>query len=71
MVPKVSYWGFWGLVNIEKWSPNFDSDTQSVIFGTTKMPKITPILWPHSIVHLVLLVLVHLVLVHLVTKYMV
>ena len=38
-VPKVSFWGFWGLVCIEKWSQNFDSDTRSAISGT---PKMTP-----------------------------
>ena len=36
-VPKVSFWGFWGLVCIKKWSQNFDSGTQSAIFGTPKM----------------------------------
>ena len=35
-VPKVSFWGFWGLVCIEKWSQNFDSGTRSAIFGTPK-----------------------------------
>ena len=38
-VPKVSFWGFWGLVCIEKWSQNFDSDTRSAISGTPKMTK--------------------------------
>ena len=40
-VPKVSFWGFWGLVCIEKWSQNFDSDTRSAISGTPKMTKMT------------------------------
>ena len=31
-VPKVSFWGFWGLVCIEKWSPNFDLADRSTIF---------------------------------------
>ena len=38
-VPKVSFWGFWGLVCIEKWSQNFDSGPQNAIFGTPKMGK--------------------------------
>ena len=38
-VPKVTYWGFWGLVCIEKWSQNFDSGPQNAIFGTPKMGK--------------------------------
>ena len=33
------FWGFWGLVCIEKWSQNFDSDTRSAISGTPKMTK--------------------------------
>ena len=37
LVPEVSFWGFWGLVYIEKWSSNFDSGTRSAIFGTLKM----------------------------------
>ena len=37
LVPEVAFWGFWGLVCIEKWSQNFDSGTQNAIFGTTKM----------------------------------
>ena len=37
MVPEVAFWGFWGLVCIEKWSQNFDSGTRSAIFGTPKM----------------------------------
>ena len=40
LVPKVSFWGFYGLVCIEKWSYNFDSGTRSAIFGTPKMTKI-------------------------------
>ena len=44
-VPKVSLWGFWGLVCIEKWSWNFDLGTRSAIFGTPKMAKTTPF-WP-------------------------
>ena len=44
-VPKVSYWGFGGLVCIENWSQNFDLDTQSTISGTPKMSKMTPF-WP-------------------------
>ena len=43
LVPEVAFWGFWGLVCIEKWSQNFDSGTRSAIFGTLKMTK-TPIL---------------------------
>ena len=39
MVPEVSFWGFWGLVCIEKWSQNFDSGIQSAIFDTPKMAK--------------------------------
>ena len=39
MVPKVTFWGFWGLVCIEKWSYNFDSGTRSAISGTPKMAK--------------------------------
>ena len=42
LVPKVSFWGFWGLVCIEKWSQNFDSDTRSAISSTPKMAKMTP-----------------------------
>ena len=38
-VPEVAFWGFWGLACIEKWSRNFDSGTQSAIFGTPKMTK--------------------------------
>ena len=41
-VPEVAFWGFWGLVCIEKWSWNFDSGTRSAIFDTTKMAKMTP-----------------------------
>ena len=41
-VPEVAFWGFWGLVCIEKWSRNFDSGTRSAIFGTPKMAKMTP-----------------------------
>ena len=41
-VPKVSFWGFWGLVCIKKWSQNFDSDTRSAISSTPKMAKTTP-----------------------------
>ena len=37
LVPEVAFWGFWGLVCIEKWSQNFDSGTQNAIFGTPKM----------------------------------
>ena len=37
LVPEVAFWGFWGLVCIEKWSRNFDSGTQNAIFGTPKM----------------------------------
>ena len=36
-VPKMSFWGFWGLVCIEKWSQNFDLDTRSAISCTPKM----------------------------------
>ena len=39
LVPEVAFWGFWGLVCIEKWSRNFDSGTRSAIFGTPKMAK--------------------------------
>ncbi len=39
MVPEVAFWGFWGLVCIEKWSRNFDSGIQSAIFDTLKMAK--------------------------------
>ena len=39
MVPEVDFWGFWGLVSIEKWSQNFDSGIQNAIFGTPKMGK--------------------------------
>ena len=39
LVPEVAFWGFWGLVCIEKWSRNFDSGTQSAIFGTPKIAK--------------------------------
>ena len=31
-VPKVCFWGFWGLFCIEKWSQNFDLGTRSAIF---------------------------------------
>ena len=41
-VPKVSFRGFWGLVCIEKWSQNIDSDTRSAISSTPKMAKMTP-----------------------------
>ena len=34
LVPEVAFWGFWGLVCIEKWSRNFDWGTRSAIFGT-------------------------------------
>ena len=37
MVPEVAFWGFWGLVCIEKWS--FDSGTGNAIFGTPKIAK--------------------------------
>ena len=39
LVPEVSFWGFWGLVCIEKWSQNFDLGTRSAIFGSPKMAK--------------------------------
>ena len=39
LVPEVAFWGFWGLVCIEKWSRNFDSGTRSAIFGTPQTPK--------------------------------
>ena len=39
LVPEVAFWGFWGLVCIEKWSRNFDSGIQSAIFDTLKMAK--------------------------------
>ena len=38
-VPEVAFWGFWGLVCIEKWSYNFDSGTRSTIFDTPKTAK--------------------------------
>ena len=38
-VPKVGFWGFWGLVCIEKWSQNFDSGTRTAIFDTPKNAK--------------------------------
>ena len=38
-VPKVPFWGFWGLVCIEKWSQKFVSGTRSAIFGTPEMAK--------------------------------
>ena len=41
MVPKVSKWGFWGGICIEKWSLNFDSGTRSATFGTPKKAKNT------------------------------
>ena len=37
MVPEVAFWGFWGLVCVEKWFQNFDLDTQSAIFDTHKI----------------------------------
>ena len=33
---KQAFWGFWGLVYIDKWS-YFDSGTQNAIFSTLKM----------------------------------
>ena len=39
LVPEVVFWGFWGLVCIEKWSRNFDSGIRSAIFDTLKMSK--------------------------------
>ena len=39
LVPEVAFWGFWGLVCIEKWSQNFDSGTQNAICGTPKIAK--------------------------------
>ena len=39
LVPEVAFWGFWGLVCIEKWSQNFDLGIQSAIFDTPKMAK--------------------------------
>ena len=39
MVPEVAFWGFWGLICIEKWSQNFDSGLQNASFGTPKMGK--------------------------------
>ena len=39
LVPEVAFWGFWGLVCIEKWSQNFDWGTLSAIFDTPKMAK--------------------------------
>ena len=44
-VPKVAFWGFWGLVCIEKWSQKFVSGTRSAIFGTPEMAKMT-LFWP-------------------------
>ena len=41
-LPKVSFWGLWGLVCIEKWSLNFDCNL-SAIFGTHKMARVTPL----------------------------
>ena len=38
-VPKVCFWGFWGLFCIEKWSQNFDLGNRSAIFGTPKSQK--------------------------------
>ena len=38
-VPKVPNWGFWGLVFIEKWSQNFDSDSRVAISSTPNMAK--------------------------------
>ena len=37
LVPEVAFWGFWGLVCVEKWSQNFDSGTLNAIFGIPKM----------------------------------
>ena len=42
LVSEVAFWGFWGLVCIEKWSRNFDSGIRSAVFGTPKMVKMTP-----------------------------
>ena len=42
LVPKVAFWGYWGLVCIEKWSYNFDSGTRSAISGTPKIAETTP-----------------------------
>ena len=39
LVPEVAFWGFLGLVCIEKGSRNFDSGTRSAIFGTPKIAK--------------------------------
>ena len=41
-LPKVSFWGLWELVCIEKWSLNFDCNLNA-IFGTHKMARVTPI----------------------------
>ena len=42
LVPEVAFGRFLGLVCIKKWSRNFDLGTQSAIFSTPKMTKITP-----------------------------
>ena len=39
LVPEMAFWGFWGLVCIEKWSQNFDSGTRTAIFDTPKNAK--------------------------------
>ena len=39
-VPKVSKWGFWGGLDLSKWSRNFDSRTRSAIFSTPKTARI-------------------------------
>ena len=38
-VPEVAFWGFGGLVCIEKWSRNFASGTRGAIFVTPQTPK--------------------------------
>jgi len=41
LVPEVAFWGFWGLVCIEKWSQNFDSDTKNGTSGMSSRKKTT------------------------------
>ena len=48
LVPKVAFWGLWGLVCIEKWSRKFVSSTRSAIFGTPEMAKMT-LFWPFCV----------------------
>ena len=45
-LPKVSFWGLWGLVCIEKWSLNFHCNLNA-IFDTHKMARVTPLVVVH------------------------